>query len=360
MFVLSHVSNGQGPHHHGQQQKNPAAGHGQGRDHHRDDEDKGRGHDDHDDHKGNGKPKDDDHSPPHVKGCPQLETIARNITWTRVAADPTLAPKLLRLHFHDCFVRGCDASILLDSTASNSAEKDAIPNQTVAGYEVIDEIKARLEVVCPSSVSCADIVALAARDAMIQFKRPMWPVSIGRKDGRVSSSSEASANLPSPFSNFTTLLQDFKNKGLDLQDLVALSGAHTIGVGHCGLISDRLFNFTGVGDTDPSIARVYASLLRAKCSNLGANNNVVDPAIEMDPGSGSSFDTHYYTALRQNQGLFESDAALLTDQRSARMSRVFETNRELFFVAFGQSMVKMGAIGGVGAGEIRKNCHVIN
>ncbi|CAI0466600.1 unnamed protein product, partial [Linum tenue] len=203
-------------------------------------------------------------------------------------------------------LQGCDASILLDSTASNSAEKDAIPNQTVAGYEVIDEIKARLEVVCPSSVSCADIVALAARDA-VSFQ----PVSIGRKDGRVSSSSEASANLPSPFSNFTTLLQDFKNKGLDLQDLVALSG-------HCGLISDRLFNFTGVGDTDPSIARVY------------------------------------------NQGLFESDAALLTDQRSARMSRVFETNRELFFVAFGQSMVKMGAIGGVGAGEIRKNCHVIN
>lgn len=55
---------------------------------------------------------------------------------------------------------------MIDSTAGNTAEKDAIPNRSIAGYEVIDEIKTKLEEECPDIVSCADIVALAARDAV--------------------------------------------------------------------------------------------------------------------------------------------------------------------------------------------------
>ncbi|CAN1350295.1 Peroxidase 24 [Linum perenne] len=208
------------------------------------------------------------------------------------------------MHFHDCFVRGCDASILLDSTAGNSAEKDALPNLSLAGYEVIDEIKARLEVVCPETVSCADILTLAARDACMQFKRPMWPVFTGRKDGRVSIASEVLTNLPSPFENITTLIQQFQRKGLDLQDLVALS--------------------------------------------------------ELDPGSSNSFDAHYYQALVQNQGLLQTDAALLMDPRTALLTRTFGSNQQLFFTMFGRSMVKMGAIVEGGGVEIRKNCRFVN
>lgn len=39
------------------------------------------------------------------KSCPSVEKIVKEITWSKVAADPTLAAKLLRLHYHDCFVR---------------------------------------------------------------------------------------------------------------------------------------------------------------------------------------------------------------------------------------------------------------
>lgn len=63
-------------------------------------------------------------------------------------------------------MQGCDASILLDSTSGNTSEKDARPNLSLSGYEVIDDIKAKLEKECPKTVSCADIVALAARDAV--------------------------------------------------------------------------------------------------------------------------------------------------------------------------------------------------
>ncbi|CAN1350293.1 Peroxidase 24 [Linum perenne] len=250
------------------------------------------------------------------------------------------------MHFHDCFVRGCDASILLDSTAGNSAEKDALPNLSLAGYEVIDEIKARLEVVCPETVSCADILTLAARDACMQFKRPMWPVFTGRKDGRVSIASEVLTNLPSPFENITTLIQQFQRKGLDLQDLVALSGTMVSYI-------RRLFNFTGRGDTDPSIEAGFANTLKARCSNPGLT-------LELDPGSSNSFDAHYYQALVQNQGLLQTDAALLMDPRTALLTRTFGSNQQLFFTMFGRSMVKMGAIVEGGGVEIRKNCRFVN
>lgn len=58
-------------------------------------------------------------------------------------------------------MQGCDGSILLDGAES---EKLAAPNlNSVRGYDVIDAIKAYLEKACPGLVSCADVVALAAK-----------------------------------------------------------------------------------------------------------------------------------------------------------------------------------------------------
>jgi len=69
---------------------------------------------------------------------------------------------------------GCDASILRDSTATNQAEKDGPPNMSVRSFYVIDEAEAKLELVCPRTVSCVDIIAISARDvvAMVISKSP--------------------------------------------------------------------------------------------------------------------------------------------------------------------------------------------
>ncbi|XP_052190559.1 peroxidase 3-like [Diospyros lotus] len=292
------------------------------------------------------------------KSCPLAEQIVKNITWSNVASNSALPAKFLRLHFHDCFVRGCDASVLLDTTANNTAEKDAIPNRSLSGFDVIDEIKSKLEEACPGEVSCADILALAARDSVsFQFKKPMWEVLTGRRDGRVSLASEALTNLPSPFLNFTSLKQNFANKGLTVHDLVVLSGAHTIGVGHCNFFSNRLYNFTGKGDADPSLNATYAATLSAKCTSLSETTTTV----EMDPGSSLNFDNDYFTILKLHEGLFQSDAALLTNKGSSKIvDELLNSNK--FFTEFAQSMKRMGAIQVLTgtSGEIRKKCSVVN
>ncbi|CAA2982872.1 peroxidase 2-like [Olea europaea subsp. europaea] len=87
-----------------------------------------------------------------------------------------MGASLLRLHFHDCFVNGCDASILLDSTSAFTSEKNALPNANSArGFEVIDRIKYEVDKVsgCPV-VSCADILAVAARDSGVALGGPSW------------------------------------------------------------------------------------------------------------------------------------------------------------------------------------------
>ncbi|GAA0141603.1 peroxidase [Lithospermum erythrorhizon] len=290
--------------------------------------------------------------------CPKAESLIRDITWNRVKNDANLGARLLRIHYHDCFVKGCDGSILLDTAGNEKSEKEARSNLSLLGFEIIDEIKTEVEKECPGVVSCADIVALAARDTVsYPFQKSMWDVFTGRRDGRISLESDANVHLPSPFANFTSLLQLFASKNLDINDLVALSGAHTIGVAHCGSFSRRLYNFTGKGDIDPSLDPIYGEQLKKICP-LPINGAIT---LDMDPQSSLSFDNDYFNMLTKKKGLFISDAALLTDRRSARIVRQLQSPKS-FFRAFAISMINMGAIEVLTGtnGEIRKNCRVVN
>ncbi|KAL5785333.1 hypothetical protein ACOSQ2_007725 [Xanthoceras sorbifolium] len=135
------------------------------------------------------------------------------------------------------------------------------------------------------------------------------------------------------------------------------TGGHTIGVAHCATFSNRLYNFTGKGDADPSLDRTYAEFLRSKCPNPA------NPAttVELDPRSSLSFDKNYFNILLQNKGLLQSDAALLTNPDSFQLVTKFWRSND-FFNVFAKSMEKMGAIEVLtgNAGEIRKQCHVAN
>lgn len=60
--------------------------------------------------------------------------------------------------------------MLIASTPGNSAERDAVPNFTLRGFDIVDDIKKQVEAICPGIVSCADIIALASRDAVVQVR----------------------------------------------------------------------------------------------------------------------------------------------------------------------------------------------
>lgn len=294
--------------------------------------------------------------------CPSAESTIKKVATKYIKKDKTLAAPLLRMHFHDCFVRGCDGSVLLNSTQNNTAEKAAIPNLSLRGFDVIDAAKSELEEICPGVVSCADIVSLVARDAVVAANNAgvSWPVKTGRRDGRVSNGSEVLSNIPSPFFNFSQLNAFFAAKGLSVEDLVVLSGGHTIGVGLCNFFSNRLYNFTGKGDKgdmDPSLDKSYAKELKTKCTSLADNTTTVP----MDPRSSLNFDRHYYRTLESNRGLFQSDAALLTDSTAKSIAEK-QLEGDNFIQNFKISIQRMGSIGVLtgSAGEIRKRCAFVN
>ncbi|CAO2812953.1 unnamed protein product [Amaranthus hypochondriacus] len=293
--------------------------------------------------------------------CPDAEKIVKNITQQYVKHVPNFAPGLLRMIFHDCFVRGCDGSVLLNPTASNNqTEKTAIPNTTLRGFEIIDEIKLALEEYCPSVVSCADILALASRDAITTIGGPYWEVPTGRKDGKISLASEANAFIPSPFADITTLKQNFEALGLNTKDLVVLSGSHTIGIGHCFIILRRLYNFTGQGDTDPALSPRYADWLKTRCK---PDPNELKAFVYTDRITPKVFDEKYYAMVTQNRGLFLSDAALLNDpETKSYLELQVKTMGSTFHQDFAQSMTKMIQIGVLigDQGQIRKNCGFVN
>ncbi len=116
----------------------------------------------------------------YKNACPQLHEIVQKVVATEFQLDPTSAGPQLRLFFHDCFVGGCDASLLLNSTDVNQAEKDAAVNFSLGSFFVIDEIKQQLEQECPGVVSCADVLALVAVYSVKQvgYYPPIHPHSV--------------------------------------------------------------------------------------------------------------------------------------------------------------------------------------
>ncbi|KAK4398016.1 Peroxidase 27, partial [Sesamum angolense] len=254
---------------------------------------------------------------------------------------------------------GCDGSVLLNSTRNNQAEKAAFPNLSLRGFGSIDRVKSAVEKECPGVVSCADIVALVARDAVSLINGPSWPVPLGRRDGNVSTANEALANLPPPNFNITQLIASFAAKGLSVKDLVVLSGGHTIGVSHCSSFTTRLYNFTGRNDTDPSMDPNYIAALKRRCSPADTTT-----IVQMDPGSFKNFDTDYYTLIRKRRGLLQTDAALLNNNVTSAYVQLHSSSSgtSSFFKDFADSMVKMGQIGVLtgSAGHIRRICSAIN
>ncbi|AES64748.1 putative peroxidase [Medicago truncatula] len=293
--------------------------------------------------------------------CPNVHSIVREVLRNVSKTDPRILASLIRLHFHDCFVQGCDASILLNTTSTITSEQTAFGNNnSIRGLDVVNQIKTAVENACPNTVSCADILALAAEISSVLANGPDWKVPLGRRDSLTANLTLANINLPSPAFNLTQLKSNFDNQGLDATDLVALSGAHTIGRGQCRFFVDRLYNFSNTGNPDPTLNTTYLQTLRTICPNGGPGSTLTD----LDPATPDTFDSAYYSNLRIQKGLFQSDQVLSSTSGADTIAIVnsFNNNQTLFFEAFKASMIKMSRIKVLtgSQGEIRKQCNFVN
>ncbi|XP_050234275.1 lignin-forming anionic peroxidase-like [Mercurialis annua] len=285
--------------------------------------------------------------------CPNALTTIRTSIRNSIAAERRMAASLIRLHFHDCFVQGCDASILLDETATIQSEKTALPNfESARGFNVIEKAKAEVEKICPGIVSCADILAVAAKDASAYVGGPSWTVMLGRRDSTTASRTLANSDLPSFRDGVDRLVSRFQDKGLNARDMVALSGAHTLGQAQCFLFRDRIYN--NGSDIDAG----FASTRRRGCPAVGGDTNLAP----LDLVTPNSFDNNYFKNLIQKKGLLESDQILFSGGSTDSIVSGYSSNPATFSSDFASAMVKMGNIDPLtgSAGQIRKICSVVN
>ncbi|XP_042515736.1 peroxidase A2-like [Macadamia integrifolia] len=293
--------------------------------------------------------------------CPDVFTIVQQTIKDALQSDPRITASLTRLPFHDCFVQGCDASLLLDNSDSIQSEKDALPNlNSTRGFDVLDNIKTALENACPGVVSCADILTIAAEVSVVLSGGPSWTVLLGRRDSLTANQTAANTTIPSPIDTLDELESKFAAVGLDATDLVALSGAHTFGRVRCIIINARLYNFNNTGNPDPTLNTTLLEELQNICPNDGNGSLLTN----LDPNTPDTFDNVYFSNLESNEGILQSDQELYSTPGADTIPIVknFSSNQSAFFESFAQAMINMANISPLTGsdGEIRLNCRKVN
>ncbi|XP_066363750.1 peroxidase 2-like isoform X2 [Miscanthus floridulus] len=270
--------------------------------------------------------------------CPSAYDVVRRVIQNARVSDPRIPASLIRLHFHDCFVTGCDGSLLLDDDLPAIQTEKRVPanNNSARGFPVVDDIKSALEEACPGIVSCADILALAAEISVELAGGPRWRVLLGRRDG-TTTNVQSARNLPNFFDPLNVLQEKFRNVNLDDTDLVALQGAHTFG-------------------------KVQCQFTQQNCT-AGQSSGALENLDQVTP---KVFDNKYYNNLLEGRAQLPSDQVMLSDPSAAATTAPivhrFAGNQQDFFRNFAASMIKMGNISPLTGkdGEIRSNCRRVN
>ncbi|KQK07967.1 peroxidase 30-like [Brachypodium distachyon] len=270
-----------------------------------------------------------------------MQTKVRDI----VQRNRAVAPGLIRLAFHDCWVKGCDGSVLLER-ADKQAEMDAPQNGGIRGLDLIQAIKDTLSL-DDSTVTCADAVVYAAREAcnVLSGGNIVYAVDGpgSHKDTNASSMADAGA-LPGPTASFANLAANFNGKGFTPRDVVVLSGAHAVGLAHRPNFEARL---TANANEISQKYRNDVNVISNASPNKTAHNNVRDlDKAETEPGV---LDNNYYAANLGKKVLFSSDFALTTDGAALNNMTNFKNDATMWFRLFEDAMARLSRLPAQGA-----------
>uniref|UniRef100_A0ACD5TY78 Uncharacterized protein n=1 Tax=Avena sativa TaxID=4498 RepID=A0ACD5TY78_AVESA len=299
------------------------------------------------------------------------------------------APGLIRLLFHDAMVRGLDGSVLLTSTPFNTTSNSLLPNLKgpteqgslsnggLRGMEMIDEIRAKL---AEKNIiaSCADAVAFAAREATFVLSNGKIEYAVdgpGRQDGVVSAVEDPGRFLPAPTYSYEEILTNFTSKGFTKVDLVALSGAHAVGVAHPLMFSfaDRFLPSATIENKIDPFYRAFMLLETKDFTDPQVDLNVRDMTPTTQTLSGYKpdgvntsavgvLDNSYYNANLQNMVLFTSDTALRGN--AEQLLEDYKKDANVWNAAFSAAMTKLSntlkAEGPIFEDGSRKKCSATN
>nr|BAK05617.1 predicted protein [Hordeum vulgare subsp. vulgare] len=257
--------------------------------------------------------------------CPDLEGIVRDSVKRSMAKSPISAPATLRLFFHDCAVMGCDASVMIVSPTGDDYSLKP------EGFQTILDAKAAVD-----------------SDPQCRYKSggPNYTVELGRYDGKISTTNNVT--LPHGDDNLDSLNAFFSTLGLSQTDMIALSGAHTLGAADCSFFQHR------TRGKDPSMNPSFDAQLQGTCSKQNF--------AFLDEVTPVGFDNLYFQHLQNGRGLLGSDQVLYTDERSRGTVDYYASNQGIFFYDFSVAMTKLGRVGVKTAadGEIRRDCRYPN
>lgn len=294
----------------------------------------------------------------YSESCPKAEEIIRDEVVKLYHKHGNTAVSWIRNLFHDCIVKSCDASLLLESSTLNGieSEKKSTRSFGMRNFKYVNTIKDAVESECPSTVSCADIVALSARDGVVMLGGPRIEMKTGRKDSKESYVNEVDKFIPNHNDSMSIVLSSFQSVGVDVEGTVALLGAHSVGRVHCMNVVDRLYP-----TVDPTLDPDYAEYLKGRCPNPQPDPSLVEYARN-DRDTPMVLDNKYYNNILRHKGLLSVDQQLLSDPTTYPFVENMAADNAYFHDQFSRALLVLSENNPLAEdqGEIRKDCSYVN
>ncbi|KAI3822604.1 hypothetical protein L1987_10198 [Smallanthus sonchifolius] len=292
----------------------------------------------------------------YSESCPNAEEIVKEEVIRLYHKHGNTAVSWIRTLFHDCMVKSCDASILLESINGIQSEKISTRNMGMRNFKYINTIKDALERSCPMTVSCADVVALSARDGVVLLGGPHIEMKTGRKDSKESHLAEIDGFLPNHNDSIMFVLSRFQSVGIDVEGTVALLGAHSVGRVHCANIVDRLYP-----TVDPTLDANYAEYLKGRCPHPQPDPKAVEYARN-DLKTPMTLDNNYYKNIMNNKGLLLVDQQLVSSPVTSSFVENMAADNDYFHEQFSKALLTLSENNPLSEadGEVRRDCRFVN
>ncbi|TKY52905.1 Peroxidase 21 [Spatholobus suberectus] len=293
----------------------------------------------------------------YSKSCPKAEDIIKQQVTQLYNKHGNTAVSWVRNLFHDCMVKSCDASLLLD-TVRNGVVSEQTSGRSfgMRNFKYVNTIKAAVEEECPLTVSCADIVALSARDGIALLGGPSIEMKTGRKDSKESYATEVEDFIPNHNDSISLVLSRFQAIGIDVEATVALLGAHSVGRVHCLNLVQRLYP-----TVDETLDPAHAVYLKRRCPTPNPDPKAVQYSRN-DLKTPMIIDNNYYKNILQHKGLLTVDEELATDPRTTPYVQKMANDNEYFHQQFSRAILLLSETNPLTSdqGEIRKDCRYLN